>query len=306
MDTPPQKTVCRVAALLVTFTVVSTHAQTLEPEIFAPSTISAGNVYRGSFTPDGQGFYFFKKVTEGAEDYRIFHSRIEEGHWTQPKQVNLGGDFSDLYPALSPDGQRMVFSSYRPAPGDTSAHPSAYLWYAERTSTGWGEPVFMDQPSTFGHYHSQLIFDAKGALSFARQTWNYRQKTQWTTRWDGQRFQVADTLVVWQYWRNRLPEGFYLYEATPGYDGTYALLVVGEVNQQTGWPGPADLWVASKSSEGWGEAYPLGDEINTPGVENFAFFSPDGQMLYFVRAFNEIFSVPMAAVLGAAERSSPQ
>jgi hypothetical protein len=37
----------------------------------------------------------------------------------------------------------MVFSSYRPAPGDTSGHPSAYLWYVERDGATWGSPVFM-------------------------------------------------------------------------------------------------------------------------------------------------------------------
>ena len=116
-----------IAACVLSHAPLRVLAQHGEPEVFAPETISTGNVYRGTFTPDGREFYFFKNVTEGEEDYRIFRSRLVDKRWTTPQQINLGGDFSDLYPAISPDGQRMIFSSYRPAPGDTSAHSSAYL-----------------------------------------------------------------------------------------------------------------------------------------------------------------------------------
>ena len=108
----------------------------IEPEIVGAETVSVGNVFRGTFTPDGDTLYYFKNVTEGEEDYRIFRTHRTGATWSQPERVILGGDFSDLYPAISPDGMRMVFSSYRPAPGDTSAHPSAYLWYVERRRPG--------------------------------------------------------------------------------------------------------------------------------------------------------------------------
>ena len=137
-----------------------------QPEVVGAGTISVGNVYRGTFTPDGDTLYYFKNVTEGREDYRIFRSHRAGGSWSPPERVTLGGDFSDLYPAITPDGRRMVFSSYRPAPGDTSAHPSAYLWYVERGDSSWGTPVFMAEASAPAHYHSQLIFDAARRLVF--------------------------------------------------------------------------------------------------------------------------------------------
>ncbi len=41
------------------------------PEVVAPGVLSAGEVYRGTFTPDGATLYFFRKTGSG-ETYRIF------------------------------------------------------------------------------------------------------------------------------------------------------------------------------------------------------------------------------------------
>jgi hypothetical protein len=149
-------------------------ASRLEPQVFGQGTLSVGEIYRGCFTPDGRAFYFFKKVTSGQEDYRIFVSHQLNGEWGQPAQVRLGGEYSDLYPAISKDGKRMVFSSYRPAPGDTAGKPNARLWYVEREGGGWGAPVFLTAVNKAGHYHSWVKFGPGGALYFRRTTpdWN--------------------------------------------------------------------------------------------------------------------------------------
>jgi len=127
------------------------------PEPVGPGTLAAGEVYRGSFGPDGNTLYFFKKVGED-ESYRIFSSARTPDGWSAPARVDLGGEFSDLYPSISRDGRRMVFSSYRPVPGAAGGQPNAHLWYADRTNGTWGAPVFMARASTIGHYHSWVEF----------------------------------------------------------------------------------------------------------------------------------------------------
>ena len=186
------------------------------PTLLGPETVSVGNVFRGTFTPDGDTLYYFKNVTEGEEDYRIFRSHRAGNSWTEPERIALGGDFSDLYPAITPDGQRMVFSSYRPAPGDTSAHPSAYLWYVEREGAAWGSPVFMADATEWAHYHSQPIFDARGHLYFNRSAWNYRGHSEHVSRWEGGKYTTADTSAAWLVLRDRMGPRQHLYETTPG------------------------------------------------------------------------------------------
>jgi WD40-like Beta Propeller Repeat len=267
------------------------------PEVVGPETVSVGNVFRGTFTPDGDTLYYFKNVTEGEEDYRIFRSHRTTTSWSEPEAVDLGGDHSDLYPAITPDGRRMVFASYRPAPGDTSAHPSAYLWYVERVGAAWGTPIFMAEATEFGHYHSQPIFDTHGDLYFNRSGWDYRGHSEHVSRWDGSGYGSADTSAAWLAWRDRVQRGSHLYETTPGYDGSFTLLVIGE-RPDTGRPGPPDIYVSFREEPGWTAPRRLGAAVNTPLTENFAFYSPGGRELYFVRDFAGFYRVPLEQALG--------
>ena len=101
-------------------------------EPFATVLSDSGKIYRGTFAPAGDELWFFKKVSADprSEDYRIFVSRRRPTGWSRGKRVDLGGEFSDLYPTLSSDGRRLVFASYRRAPGDTATKPNAGLWMA--------------------------------------------------------------------------------------------------------------------------------------------------------------------------------
>ena len=272
-------------------------------DVLGPGIISAGNVFRGSFTPDGDTLYYFRNITEGQEDYRIVRSHRTGIRWTEPETVTLGGAYSDLYPALSPDGSRMVFTSYRPAPGDTSAHPSAYLWYVERAGGAggsWGEPVFMAEASAWAHYHAQPIFTSTGAVHFTRSGWDYRGHSEHLTRLNDGRFGPADTSAAWLALRSRIGPGRHLYETVPGHDGTYALLMIGDRAADTVRPGPPDIYASLRTPTGWSDPRPLGAGVNTSATENFPFYSPDGTELYFVRDFASVHRVPLSRALGAA------
>ena len=270
----------------------------VESKVFEPDNISAGNVYRGTFTPDGREFYFFKKtaIDPQREDYRIFVSRRSASGWSRPDTLNLGGQHSDLYPTVTPDGQTMFFSSYRPAPGDTSSHPSANLWRVTRNGAGWSEPQLVPA-SRFGYYHSNLIVDHAGDLHFAAQTHDYQGKYMAVARaQDG--YARADTAAAWKHWQATLPKSLFLLETTPGHDGSYTLLMVAPRNEQGRAAGPPDLWVAFQKDGRWSNARPL-DNVNSKEFENFPFYSADRKELFFVRQFREFRSIPITYTLGA-------
>jgi hypothetical protein len=73
----------------------------------APELSDSGRIYRGTLSPGGRELWFFKKVTDDPqeEDYRIYRSRRSETGWSAAERVDLGGEFSDLYPfrATTPD-----------------------------------------------------------------------------------------------------------------------------------------------------------------------------------------------------------
>jgi hypothetical protein len=273
--------------------------QSVEPEVFGPGVLSVGEVFRGCFTLDGRTFYFFKKVTPGQEDYRIFVSHLVNGKWTEPERVRLGGDYSDLYPALSKDSKRLVFSSYRPAPADTSAKPNAHLWYVEREGAGWGPPVFMTEVNKLGHYHSGVEFGPDEAVYFRRTTPDWSSGQTLLTRWNGKEFTAPEPYELAERWKN-WRANVRIVGASPGPDGKVVFLGVATRNPKTG-QGASDIWVAFKQGKGWTDPKPLGPQINADGYETFPFFSPDKKTFYFVRDFATFYRLPLKAALATAK-----
>jgi hypothetical protein len=274
-----------------------------QPEVFGAGTLSNGEIYRGTFGPDGRVFYFFKKITRDEEDYRIFVSRLINDKWTEPQRVVLGGDYSDLYPTLSKDGKRMVFSSYRPVPGDTSPKPNAHLWFVDRKGDGWGQPVFMAAVNKVGHYHSWVEFGYDGAVYFRRTTPDWESTDTLLTRWNGREYSTPTLFAEVEHWK-RWRKDVQIAGGSPGPDGKVIFLDVATRNKHTG-RGASDIWVSFKKSDGgkgdsWTEPTPLGPAINAEGYDVFPFFSPDGQMLYFVRDFATFYQIPLGEALQTA------
>ncbi len=285
-------------ALFLTLPALGQQAKPVVPEVFGGGVISNGRVYSGTFMPDGRAFYFFKQVTPGQEDYRIFVSNLAGGKWSEPERVNLGGDYSDLYPTISKDGRRMVFSSYRPVPGEASAKPNAYLWYVDRKGAGWGEPVFMASANTLGQYHPASIYGPDGAVYFNKIALNIR--VAMVTRWNGKEFTSAEPFTEverWRKWRSDL----FIWGGTPGPNGAFVILSVSKIDPQSRRPLSSDMWVTLKTKDGWSEPKPFGTGIDTDKPEGFVFFSPDGKDMYFVRDNAAFYRIPVAGALKSVE-----
>lgn len=268
------------------------------PVAFGGDTLSSGRIYRGTFTPDGRTLYFFKNVTPGREDYRIFRSDLHNGAWTAPQMIVLGGEYSDLYPNLSTDGRRMVFSSYRPAPGDSSTRPNAHLWYVDRQGDGWGAPVFMSAANAIGSYHPSPQLGPDGSVTFNRISPGGERRVL-QSRWNGTAFETAEPFADierWRTWRSDL----FIGGGSPGPDGTFIVLYVSRLDPQSNRPGPLDLWVTFRRGDTWSEPRPMDPLINSGGAEGFVFYSPDGLDLYFIRDNTTFFRVPLKAALDSA------
>lgn len=271
---------------------------TIGPQVFGSGVLSVGQVYRGSFSPDGNTFYFFKKVSED-EDYRIFSSIRTTDGWGAPERVSLGGDFSDLYPSISRNGRRMVFSSYRPVPGATNGKSNAHLWYVDRTNGTWSAPVFMRRASTVGHYHSWVEFGFDGAVYFRRTTPDWKKTETLRSRWSGSEYTAPELYAEaerWKGWRGDVN----IVGGLPGPDGTVIFLDVATRNPATG-RSASDIWVSRKRGNDWTAPMRLGAGINSDGYDLFPFFSPDGKDLYFVRDFATFHRIPLADALASVE-----
>lgn len=286
-----------VAALLIAAS-LTPGAASGQAEIFAPGVVSDSNVWKGSFDPAGRTFYFFRKVGQG-EDYRIHVTRLGAGGWTTPERISLGsGDHSELYPAISPDGQRLVFLTYRPYPGDTSSHANSYLWMVTRRGDGWSEPVPLHALNVLGRYHSQTLFGGDGSLYFRRESPEVRSTTTYVARWNGTTYDAPEPFEPINRWAAALRPSHTAVGGAPAHDMSYLVLEVAGINAQGRRTAP-DLWVTCRNGSDWTTPTPIPGDANSAGVENFIFHSPDGRRLYFVRDFARLYSIPTAGLCPA-------
>lgn len=267
------------------------HSQSIPVETMGPGTITAPGArnYQGSFTGDGREFYFFRKVGEG-EDYRVYRSVLGGSAWGAAERLDLGGDFSDLYPAITQDGRTLVFSSYRPLPGHPSNRPQAHLWAAERTAAGFGPARPLEWLNRIGYYHSGVRFDGDGVLRWIQQTPDYATRVHLAaaTFRDAAQAPAVDSTV--DQWQRRLPAGHRLWVVTMNPGGDLAILGVSQTEGR-GRDRPSDFWVSLRTAAGWSAPALLPANVNTPGWENFAVFSPDGRTLHFNRDFASMLAV---------------
>jgi hypothetical protein len=123
--------------------------QTVKPEVFGPGIISGPvNDAAPAFMPDGKTVYFHRSSsTLGV----ILVSHWKNGRWSEPEIAPFSGRWSDIEPAIAPDGSYMIFASNRPATPDGKALNGCWngqhysqgggnLWRVDRKGDGWGEP----------------------------------------------------------------------------------------------------------------------------------------------------------------------
>src|SRR5438445_4892826 len=78
-------------------------SQATRPEIFGPGIIS-GPMHEAApaFTPDGKTVYYH--CAGSSIQGTILVSHLQKGGWSKPEIASWSGEWSDIEPAMSPDG----------------------------------------------------------------------------------------------------------------------------------------------------------------------------------------------------------
>lgn len=248
------------------------------PTVFAPGVISrAAHEACPAFTPDNQTVYFQRSNTSGST---ILVSHRDGNQWTTPEIASFSGKWSDLEPALSPDGSYLIFSSSRPITSDGKpidgffngeSHPGhgGNLWRVDRKGNSWGVPyrlpdIINSGTSVFGHSIAN-----NGNLYFMRLDTASRHFRLYRAQWKKGRYQTPEALP------------FSTGEETdvdPVVDSQERFLIFGSGRK------PAqgmDLFIVFHTRNDWGKPMHMGTVINTPGSDAEPRLSPDGKTLYY-------------------------
>ncbi|TFH39034.1 MAG: hypothetical protein E4G95_02185 [Bacteroidia bacterium] len=257
----------------------------LTPVIFAPGIVSTDrNEVNSVFNPEGDEFYFSMFVP--GKGYRIMQMKETGNGWTEPELISFSGIYSEVDVFLEPSGNKLFFSSKRPASrGDT---PSAgyQIWMSERDGTGWGEPVNTGPNINIGNRQLYPTLTKEGTLYFNSDCKGYGKGDFYKSEYNGKEYSKAINLG------NSINTEYDETDVFIAPDESY--LIFTSVGRPDGF-GSGDLYISFKIEDGsWSKAVNMGENINTESSEFCPVISPDGKYFFFTserRGNNDIYWV---------------
>lgn len=246
------------------------------PEIFG----TLPNVRDFAPTVDGNTIYFTME-TPKKEFSTILRVDRKGKKWGKPEVASFSGQFKDLEPFITPDGQRLYFVSSRPKPGAT-APADMDIWYVERKGTGiWGEPQHLGPEINTDRDEYYPSLPASGHVYFTRESDDATQKEDiFRAEWNGTSFKQAAAL----------PEAIngktYEYNAYISPDEQVLIFTsYGRADDLGG----SDLYYTRKNTTGeWMPAKHLGGEINSKKIDYCPWWDVKTGILYFTSERSEI------------------
>jgi hypothetical protein len=254
-------------------------------KLFAEGIISTGKEFTVTFSPDGNDVYFTRADKEKKINH-VMHSRKKDGAWQTAERVSFSSeDWSDLDPALSPDGNKMYFISTRPAPGKDPKRKDMDIWVSTRSGSDWGAPEHIAAVNSANKEGSPSV-DREGTMYFFsdRQS-EVNNNAIYVSRFSNGKYSPPERMDAAV---NAGPS-----DTSPSIspDGRTLLFY----STRGGGHGQADIYVSTLENGRWSAAKNLGPLVNTEEFEYNASVSRDGQTLYFGRKA-QIFEIPVKAL----------
>lgn len=230
------------------------------PQLLVPELIaSPAEEYNGTFSPDGTEFYYTTDIPENA--FITFTELQEDNSWSEPKVASFSGVYSDYDPLFSPDGEKLFFSSSRPAADNMDSK----IWFVERINGGWSEPEPVSLTGSENReYYSSLT--RKGDIYFNIWSTGNIFKAQKTD--SGYKVELLPEIVNGNYDKG---------DPFISPDEDY-LIFRGYRNDSYG---RGDLYICFKINGQWTEPENLGEPVNSKANEMCPYVTTDGKIFIF-------------------------
>lgn len=269
------------AFLIITGNSQLIFGQTANPTLFAPGIVSSEFTdTTATFSPDGRKVYFVR--SDAQENLNtILESNLKNGKWSEPRVVSFSGWWNDSEPAVSPDGQKLFFTSNRPVTARGKPLTATFrnrigtgknIWYVEKKGDDWGEPIHIE--GALAEY--QMVYNPSvaknGTLYFSgvlpddpTKNQIYRSVPVNGVYGKPERLSFSDT--KWNH-------------MDPSVDPDERFMVFA-ANRPSSLGGSADVYIVFRKNGAWGEPINLGEGINSFSTENAPVLASDGKTLYF-------------------------
>lgn len=268
--------------LIVTDAVFTNSVNNYKPKMIAPGIISKASFEgHASITPLHNEMYFAVYSNDHAYS-TIAYATKKNNTWSEPKIASFSGIHSDGSPALSPEGNKLFFSSKRPIKG-REPNFNTDIWYVERKNEKslWSKPIHLKNSINTQYNEFSPSVDAEGNLYFC------------SNRPDG----FGDMDVYYSKYTNGYYEDAVLLkgninteyqEGNVGVSPDGNLLFIMVQHKPDGY-GYDDIYYTTKYKNEWVEAKNLGNIVNTYTYDFSPKVSPDGKTLFFSSRLNRNF-----------------
>lgn len=227
------------------------------------------------FSPDGNEAYW-REMGEGINN--IYYVKRINNKWTKPKEVPFKNDYKTAEPFITNDGGKLFFISMLALNGQGSSGKEN-IWYVDRTSESWGEPVPLGSEVNSHQLHWQVSVAANGNLYFGQLDNNRDFGDIYISRYNGSDYSPAERLSDSINSTNRE-----ITETTPyiAPDENFIIFSRVEYNENP----YGDLFISFKKNDGtWTKARNM-ESINTFSHELCPVITPDGKYLFFLSMRN--------------------
>lgn len=244
----------------------------MQAEIFAPEFISTqGYELNSVFSPDGTEFYFCKYTRSGV---KIFQTRMVDGIWTKPEQFQFSSNSGDIDVSISPDGQKLFFSSIRPVHVDSFQNTNHDIWMTIRDGAVWKDPVRLSDKVNSNWEDFFPCSTDGGNLYFSSQREGKGTNNIYCSKHINGNYQPAEKLD------SAINSNHREFDPYVSPDECFMIFA----SNRPGGSGGDDLYISFRNKKGkWSKARNLGDNINSSGDEYSPTVSSDGKYLFFTR-----------------------
>lgn len=249
------------------------------PVLFAPDFFLDPGEYHSPvvFSPDGAEAYWSPMPGHGPR-YTTLMSRMVDGVWTDQRYVDFGLEGGATEVAFSPDGGRIYFISRQMLDEERGASrpedAPERIWYATRTSDGFGQPQLVSEALEDYPTHWQFSVAASGNLYFTSHGQEARGSADiFVAEFNGTTYSEPQPLGA-----NINSD---IAENCPFIAPDESFLLFTRHDQRNGYN--PDLLLSYRRSDGsWTEARPLPSPINSDATEIYPVVTPDGRYLFFL------------------------
>jgi hypothetical protein len=261
-----------ILSLLIT--IAGNFAAIEPPTIFEEGIISTNtDEFGGTFAPDGKTVYFTKSV-QRSYIYVICFSEFKNNKWQTPQVAPFSGTYRDFDPVISPDGNKMVFTSNRPVAKEIKSDYD--IWMVTKNQSGkWSEPIHLDSAINSRYDEHFASISSGGNIYFSSNRpgalGGEGDADFYVSRSVNGQYPSAEHL------KNASSESYEL-DCTVSADESFLLL---GVYGGAGGLGNYDIHISENVNGQWTAARNMGAPVNSPFRDYSPRLSPDGKYLYF-------------------------